>query len=93
MADKVNPKDFPDATGLSSADLIPVHQPTGWCRVTFSSIKAWLALSFAEVGDGASAVAAHLMELDPHTQYIQEAPQDGKIYVRRNGTWEVLEIS
>lgn len=58
-----------------------------------TDLDAYNPLSFDPAGAGADAVAAHLMDLDPHTQYIQEAPQDGNIYVRRNGQWEILNIS
>ena len=102
MAGNVNPKNFTDATEFDGSEIVPVHQPAGWRKTTLTAIRTWLALSFAAVGDGANAVAAHLMELDPHTQYalkselpvfITPPPNDGNIYVLRNGEWEILSIS
>lgn len=58
---------------------------------------------FDPSGRAAEEMAAHLMELDPHNQYalksdladagIVDAPIDDNIYVRRNGQWEILDIS
>jgi phage terminase large subunit-like protein len=99
MAENVNPKNFTDAAEIGGSEIVPVHQPDGWRKTTLTAIRTWLALSFAAVGDGANAVAAHLMELDPHTQYALKTevpgfpPNDGNIYVMRNGAWEILNIS
>jgi hypothetical protein len=102
MAESINPTSFPAAEALDGSEVIPIHQPTGWKSVTLAIIKTWLAGYFAPVGDGAEAVAAHNMVLDPHTQYVLQTdlpalitppPNDDNFYLLRNGQWEVLNIS
>jgi hypothetical protein len=42
-------------------------------------------------GTAASAIADHVAEPDPHPQYVEEAPEDGSLYARKDGNWSPVQ--
>lgn len=42
-------------------------------------------------GTATAAVAAHVAEPDPHPQYVEEAPEDGTPYARKDGDWSPVQ--
>lgn len=95
-----------DIGALADDDSIPIGRVgvVAHNKTTPQKIREYLQTEnvFAPTGDGDAAVAAHLMELDPHTQYqlsseipapmLTLPPMDGKTYVICNQQWEELVI-
>lgn len=78
----------------------PVHE-LAWFDLSTGLIKVWNNITKVWVTLDAAAIlmASHLAAVNPHgitremIGALGDAPNDGKLYLRRNGLWEELIIS
>jgi hypothetical protein len=57
--------------------------------ITTALTDADIPSTIARDTEVTAAIAAHVADADPHSIYLQDAPNDGSEYVRKNGAWAV----